>query len=62
MHQRIVRLLRDERGNLVEYLIVIGLVALLALAAFQTFGDAVSKKIGGQAKTVGGISDGQQGP
>jgi Flp pilus assembly pilin Flp len=57
MKQRIERLLRDERGNLVEYLIVIGLVALLAIGAFQTFGGKISTKIGNQGKAVDSITD-----
>lgn len=57
MHQRLSRLLHDERGNLVEYLIVIGLVALLAIAAFNTFGTSVKNKISNQATAVDGIND-----
>ena len=51
-------LLRDTRGaNMVEYIIMVGLVALIALAGFKTFGSAVMGKIGNQAKTVGQIND-----
>jgi Flp pilus assembly pilin Flp len=57
MQQRLSRLLHDERGNLVEYLIVIGLVALLAIAAFNTFGTSVKTKIEKQATSVNGIND-----
>ena len=57
MNQRIERLLRDERGNLLEYLIVIGLVALIAIGAFTTFGDKVSAKVKSQATTVSNVND-----
>lgn len=57
MIQSMKRLLDDERGNLVEYLIVIGLVALLAIAAFNTFGTSVKNKITNQASAVDGIND-----
>ena len=57
MKQRLTQLLRDDRGNLVEYLIVIGLIALLAIGAFQIFGKSVSDKITNQAKAVDSITD-----
>jgi pilus assembly protein Flp/PilA len=54
----IQRLLRDRRGaNLVEYIILVGVVALLALGAFKTFGGELKTKIGNQATTVQGIND-----
>jgi Flp pilus assembly pilin Flp len=52
------RLIRDRRGaNLVEYIILVGVVALLAIGAFKTFGGELSTKIGNQATTVQGIND-----
>jgi len=48
-------LLRDERGAFVEYMIVVGLIALIAIAGFTTFGKSVQDKIDAQAKTVGTI-------
>lgn len=57
MKQRLNQLLHDDRGNLVEYLIVIGLVALLAIGAFQIFGNSVSTKITNQSKAVDSITD-----
>jgi Flp pilus assembly pilin Flp len=57
MKQRLTHLLHDDRGNLVEYLIVIGLVALLAIGAFQIFGTSVSDKIKSQSKAVDTITD-----
>ena len=49
-------LVKDTRGaNLVEYILLVGLVAIVAMAGFKTFGDKVKSKIEGQANTVGGI-------
>jgi Flp pilus assembly pilin Flp len=49
-------LLRDKRGaNLVEYIILVGVVALIALAGFKIFGQQVNSKINSQAGQVGGI-------
>ena len=48
--------LKDTRGaNLVEYIILVGVVALIALAGFKIFGQKVNSKINDQASTVGGI-------
>jgi pilus assembly protein Flp/PilA len=49
-------LARDVRGaNLVEYIILVGLVALIALAGFKIFGQKVDGKIKDQAGKVDGI-------
>jgi pilus assembly protein Flp/PilA len=49
-------LLRDCRGaNMVEYMIIVGVIALCALAAFETFGDKVKKKIEEEGGKVAGI-------
>jgi len=49
-------LLKDTRGaNLVEYIILVGVVALIALAGFKVFGQKVDAKIQQQSGTVGGI-------
>ncbi len=49
-------LLADKRGaNLVEYIILVGVVALIALAGFKIFGQKVNSKINDQASQVGGI-------
>src|SRR6188768_3155979 len=43
-------LVRDTRGaNMVEYIIVVGLVALIAIVGFTTFGGDVKQKIEDQA-------------
>jgi pilus assembly protein Flp/PilA len=48
--------LRDTRGaNLVEYIILVGVVALIALAGFKIFGQKVDAKIQEQSGKVGGI-------
>jgi Flp pilus assembly pilin Flp len=57
MNAKLNRLLRDERGGLLEYIIVIGLVALLAIGAFQIFGKSISTKITNQSKAVESIND-----
>ena len=45
--------LRANRGaNMVEYIILVGLVAVAAVIAFQTFGNNVKKITGDQADTV----------
>ena len=44
---------RDERGaQMVEYIILVGVVAIAALAAFKTFGSQVRAKVDQQADTV----------
>lgn len=51
----------DTRGaGLVEYIILIGLIALLAIAGFNEFGTAVNTKaieLGGQVSGIGGGGD-----
>jgi Flp pilus assembly pilin Flp len=48
--------LQDTRGaNLVEYIILVGVVALIALAGFRLFGQKVDAKIQEQSGKVGGI-------
>ena len=45
-----------EGANLVEYLILVGLVALAVIIAFTAFGDTVEGKIQEQGGTVGAIN------
>lgn len=51
------KLLRDTRGaNLVEYIILVGVIALIAMAGFKIFGNKVKAKIeeqGGKVEQVG---------
>ena len=45
--------LRATRGaNMVEYIILVGVVALLAVVGFKAFGSSVSGTIDAQGKTV----------
>ena len=47
---------RDTRGaNMVEYIVLVGVVALLAMAGFKTFGGELKTKITTQGTTVQGI-------
>jgi pilus assembly protein Flp/PilA len=49
-------LVRDRRGaNMVEYIILVGIVALLAIVAFRTFNTSVKTKVTEQAGAVDGI-------
>ncbi len=51
------RLVRDRRGaNLVEYIILVGVIALIAIVGFKKFGGNVRAKIDEQAGSVGGIN------
>ena len=51
------RWLRDTRGaSLVEYLVLVGLVALFALAGFRAFGSSTDTKITAQAACVVSLS------
>jgi len=46
-------LLRDTRGaQMVEYIIIVGAVALLALGAYQAFGGDVKATIEKEGKTL----------
>lgn len=51
------RFFRDNKGaNLVEYIILVGVVALIALAGFKFFGKKVTDKIndqGGKVESIG---------
>lgn len=50
-------LLKDTRGaNLVEYIILVGVVALIALAGYKVFGTSVDTKINEQAAGVDSIN------
>ena len=50
-------LARDQRGaNMVEYIILVGVVAIVAMAGFKAFGSQVRAKVDQQADTVGVIT------
>ena len=49
--------LKDTRGaNLVEYIVLVGVVALIALAGYKFFGTKVTDKINEQAGAVSNIN------
>jgi Flp pilus assembly pilin Flp len=51
------RFVADRRGaNLVEYIILVGIVALIAIAGFKIFGGKVRQKVDQQSGAVGGIN------
>jgi pilus assembly protein Flp/PilA len=46
-------LVKDTRGaNMVEYILLVGVVALLSVLAFKTFGNKVQDKIKAQGDDV----------
>jgi pilus assembly protein Flp/PilA len=52
------RILKDTKGsNFVEYMIICGVVALLAITAFTTFGSNVQEKIREEGGKVTGIQN-----
>jgi Flp pilus assembly pilin Flp len=54
-------LARDTKGaNLVEYIILVGVIALIAIAGFKTFGSNVTAKVNEQAGSVSGINGAAQ--
>jgi pilus assembly protein Flp/PilA len=51
--KKIVKLLKDNNGaNLVEYIILVGVIALIAIAGFKIFGEKVNSKIQEQSNKV----------
>ncbi len=49
-------LARDQRGaSFVEYVIVVGLVAIVCIVAFGKFGGAINKKIEDQTGKIEGM-------
>lgn len=54
--EKIRKLLQDKRGaNMVEYIIVVAVIALVAIAAFRTFGKAVNDKTTEKSDEIGNI-------
>jgi len=46
-------LINDTKGaNLVEYMMLVGLIAIVAIVGFTKFGKSVNTKIGEQSGTV----------
>jgi pilus assembly protein Flp/PilA len=55
---KLARLVQETRGgDFIEYIIICGVVALLAITAFTTFGQDVQKKITEEGGKVTGIQD-----
>jgi len=44
-------------ANLVEYIILVGVIAVLCIFAFGQFGEAVKAKVSNQKTAVEGIND-----
>jgi Flp pilus assembly pilin Flp len=58
--QKLLKLIKDRRGaGMTEYIILVGVIALLSIAAFRFFGKSVSEKIEKQSDTVKNIEVGQ---
>jgi Flp pilus assembly pilin Flp len=56
------KFLRDTRGaGMVEYIILVGVIAIFALVAFQKFGKSVQGKVQEQGETVEGQVPGSSG-
>ena len=56
---KIRKFFQDSRGaNLVEYIILVGVIALIAIAGFKVFGKKVDAKIKEQSQKVGQIGNG----
>ena len=54
--EKIRALIKDKRGaNMVEYIIVVAVIALIAIAAFRTFGSALNKKVDDKKTDVSNI-------
>jgi pilus assembly protein Flp/PilA len=56
MTMSISKLLRNRRGaGMTEYIILVGVIAILAITAFRFFGNSVRSKINQQANTVNAL-------
>lgn len=53
------RLARDTRGaNLVEYIMLVGLIAIICIGVFTTFGEKVEDNVRNQTEQVEKITPG----
>ena len=53
MKKQIKQLIQDKKGaNVVEYIILLALIAIVVMAAVQTFGQSVSTKFGEKQSSV----------
>jgi pilus assembly protein Flp/PilA len=56
--KKLVQILKSTRGGeFIEYAVICGVVALLAITAFTTFGQDVQNKITEEGGKVTGIQD-----
>lgn len=56
------KLFKDTRGaGFVEYIVLVGLVALFCIVAYKSFGDSVTKKVKEQGTAVEAIGNAQGG-
>lgn len=54
--EQIKRLIEDKKGaNLVEYIILLALIAIVVIAAVRTFGTSVSTKFGEKEQEVNAL-------
>ncbi len=52
-------LLQDEEGlSTVEYIIILVLIAIIAIVAWQTFGEAVEDKVRSSTTDINGLGSG----
>jgi len=55
------QLVKDRRGaNMVEYIIMVGLIAIIAMAGFRFFGTQINQKINQQGNTVDSVTGAEQ--
>lgn len=55
-NSHVKNILKSTRGaGFVEYIVLVGLVALFCIVAYRAFGQAVTTKVNAQAGQVGGI-------
>ncbi len=56
LSDRLLRLARDRRGAAItEYIIIVGLIAILAIGAYKAFGGAISAKVNSQTQKIQGL-------
>ena len=53
---KLLRLARDRRGAAItEYIIIVGLIAIIAIGAYKAFGSAISSKVDSQTQKIKGL-------
>jgi pilus assembly protein Flp/PilA len=63
VNKKLARLVADERGaSFVEYVIVVGLVAIVCIGAFTTFGTTISGAITTQTGKISTAAGGTAAP